>query len=72
MALKEKYDLRIPVIKKFTQTNSLFYNPFSLFFTDTKMNFKKHYIKTLSFTLINKYKFKKSELFNKHSILPIE
>ena len=49
MALKEKYDLRIPVIKKFTQTNSLFYNPFSLFFTDTKMYFKKHYIKNTEF-----------------------
>ena len=48
MALKEKYDLRIPVIKKFTQTNSLFYNPFSLFFTDKdefqKALHKKHWV----------------------------
>ena len=49
MALKEKYDLRIPVIKKFTQTNSLFYNPFSLFFSQTKMNFKKPLHKNTEF-----------------------
>lgn len=63
MALKEKYDLRIPVIKKFTQTNSLFYNPFSLF-SQRKMYFKKYKIKSTEFEIDNKYEFRNSQLFN--------